>query len=352
MSSGYGYSFPALRGTQAGHEYYVAMCPLSVLPKLFVFDEAGIPAELRAQRQLNHARIPEITRYILENRGDYAFSAITASLDSEVRFEAMPESEGGSSIGRLYIPMTAKFIINDGQHRRAAIEKALETQPELGSETIAVVFYTDVGLKRTQQLFADLNKHAIRPTKSLGILYDYRDPLARLACDLSVKVQFFKGMVETEKTTISNRSIKLFTLNGIYEATGALLGKHKESSITETEAKLAYQFWVTLGRAMPEWQLAAERKVSSAELRQQFVHVHSVALHAIGIAGLSLIKQRPKDWQTHLLKLRLVDWHRTSEVWEGKAILNGQMSKARQNVHLTAIYLMEFLGLKVDKPSL
>ena len=175
MSSGYGYSFPALRGTQAGHEYYVAMCPLSVLPKLFVFDEAGIPAELRAQRQLNHARIPEITRYILENRGDYAFSAITASLDSEVRFEAMPESEGGSSIGRLYIPMTAKFIINDGQHRRAAIEKALETQPELGSETIAVVFYTDVGLKRTQQLFADLNKHAIRPTKSLGILYDYRD---------------------------------------------------------------------------------------------------------------------------------------------------------------------------------
>ena len=39
--------------------------------------------------------------------------------------------------------MTSRFIINDGQHRRAAIEEALKERPELGDETIAVVFFLD-----------------------------------------------------------------------------------------------------------------------------------------------------------------------------------------------------------------
>ena len=55
--------FSALRGFQAGRDYYVAMCPLKLIPKIFLFDEDEIPAELRAQRALNKARVPEIARY-------------------------------------------------------------------------------------------------------------------------------------------------------------------------------------------------------------------------------------------------------------------------------------------------
>ena len=78
-SYGYTYTFPALRGIQAGREYYVAMCPLKLLPRIFLFDEAPIPPELRAQRTLNRTRVPEIARYLVENQDDYAFSAITAT---------------------------------------------------------------------------------------------------------------------------------------------------------------------------------------------------------------------------------------------------------------------------------
>ena len=178
MSYGYTYTFPALRGIQAGREYYVAMCPLKLLPKIFLFDEAPIPPELRAQRTLNRTRVPEIARYILESRHNYAFSAITASIDGEVRFEPAEMDDGTSDAGRLIVPMSARFVINDGQHRRAAVESALEKDPELGEETIAIVFYLDAGLQRSQQLFADLNKHAVRPSKSLGVLYDFsqKDP--------------------------------------------------------------------------------------------------------------------------------------------------------------------------------
>src|SRR6266487_4250410 len=108
MSYGYTYTFPALRGIQAGREYYVAMCPLKLLPKIFLFDEGSLPPELRAQRTLNLARIPDITRYILENRHDYAFSAITTSIDGEVLFEPADTRNGMSDVGYLVIPMSAR----------------------------------------------------------------------------------------------------------------------------------------------------------------------------------------------------------------------------------------------------
>ena len=48
----FNYQFSALRGIQAGREYYLAMCPLKLIAKIFLFDEEGIPPELRAQRIL------------------------------------------------------------------------------------------------------------------------------------------------------------------------------------------------------------------------------------------------------------------------------------------------------------
>src|ERR1700728_766354 len=80
------YVFSALTGVQAGRDYYVAMCPLKIIPKIFLFDEEELPPELRAQRTLNRARVPEIGRYVIENPQEYVFSAITASVDGEVGF--------------------------------------------------------------------------------------------------------------------------------------------------------------------------------------------------------------------------------------------------------------------------
>ena len=89
----FGYQFPSLRGVQAGRNYYISQCPLRLLPRLFSKDDSDLPVEARAQRTLNHERIPEITRYILDNREEYVFSAITASIDGDVlrvEFECSP----------------------------------------------------------------------------------------------------------------------------------------------------------------------------------------------------------------------------------------------------------------------
>lgn len=348
-SESFSYVFSALRGLQAGHEYFLAMCPLKLIPKIFLFDEGDIPPELRAQRVLNRARVPEIARYIAENPTEYVFSSIAASIDGKIRFEPVGSNPADANNGRLTVPMTAQFIINDGQHRRAAIEEALKDHPDLGDETISVVFFVDDGLKRSQQMFADLNKHAIRPTNSLGILYDLRDPLSQLARKLISKVPVFKGLTETEKTTISNRSIKLFTLSSIFQGTRALLNKPKTARVSPQEEDLAVEFWTEVAGHIPEWSLAQGRKVAAAELRRDFIHAHGLALHALGILGCKLISSEPKRWKDRLRGLSKIDWARSNaKLWEGRAMIGGRVSKAHNNVVLTGSVLKRALGLPLS----
>ena len=133
MADNFSYVFPAIRGVQAGREYYVSMCPMRLMAKLFVFDDEELVPELRAQRTLNRLRVPDIARYIVENKDSYTFSAITASIDGPVKFEPVGNQDTTSfRMGTLTVSMDAKFIVNDGQHRRAAIKEALQVAPELG----------------------------------------------------------------------------------------------------------------------------------------------------------------------------------------------------------------------------
>lgn len=108
MANSFSYVFPAIRGVQAGREYYVSMCPLRLLAKLFEFDNEELMPELRAQRTLNRARIPDIARYIISNADSYTFSAITASIDGAVSFEpvaqTVPSTSGWGPLRSICMP--------------------------------------------------------------------------------------------------------------------------------------------------------------------------------------------------------------------------------------------------------
>jgi DNA sulfur modification protein DndB len=341
-------TFTAIQGLQAGRHYFSVMCPLKVVARIFVFDEEEVPPELRAQRTLNKSRIPEMARYIIDNPKEYIFSSITASVDGKIEFVPYGKEGTSRNLGTLKIPMTARFLINDGQHRRAAIEEALKERPELGDETLSVIFLHDAGLKRSQQMFADLNRHAIRPTKSLGILYDRREPMADLTRQVVDEVSVFRDLTEVEKTTISNRSNKLHTLSAIYQGTQTLLGKSKRSKVSAEEAKLAIDFWEEVGKNIPDWGLAVKKSVSCAELRRDYVHAHGIAIQALGGAGLTLLAEEPKHWKKRLAALNKINWARSNPEWEGRALVNGRVSKALVNVIRTTNFVKQILGVPLS----
>lgn len=337
--------FPVIRGVQARREYYVAMWKLRMLRQISIFDEDELPPELRAQRTLNRARIPEISSYILDNPDDYVFSALTVSIDSEVRFEPLP---GQDKLGILKVPMDAKFIINDGQHRRASIIEALEQRPELAHETIAVVFFLDIGLERCQQMFADLNRYAIRPSRSLGLLYDHRSDKAKLAKLVVMKSDFFRDIVDMERSSLARRSRKLFTLSAFYNACADLVDGLASGHLEE-DARLARGYWETVAESFPDWGQVRAGAMPASELREGFIHSHGIALHALGKAGNGLLKQNPKNWADGLKELQSIDWSRANaSLWEGRALIGGRVSKVSTSITLTCNTIKECLQIPLS----
>lgn len=348
MSSPFEHVFPAIRGIQAQREYFVSMCPLKLIPKIFSFDEEELPPEHRAQRVLNKARIPEMAQYMLDNPKGYAFSALTASVDGALRFEPLTEAEDESKrVGLLHVPMEARFIINDGQHRRAAIEAALKENHDLARESIAVVFFQDRGLKRCQQMFADLNRYAIRPSKSIGILYDHRDERSEIARLVVLKSTLFRDVVEMEKSTLSTGSRRLFTLSSIYSATKAFLLGSEGEDLQEC-ADRAREFWEEVATHFQDWQLVRERRLTAGEVRRDFIHSHGVVLQSLGRAGHALVQRFPKGWKRKLGPLAKLDWSRNNPFWEGRALIGGRVSKSAQNVTLTTNAIKQHLGLDLS----
>lgn len=346
--SSYVHTFPCVRGMQAGRPCYIAMCPMRLIPRIFVFNEENVPADLRAQRKLNLARVPEISAYLVENKADYTLSAITASINASVQFDPFSDTGSGQNIGTLSIPMDAQILINDGQHRRAAIEQAIQDNPELGYDNIPVLFFIDEGLQRSQQMFADLNKHAVRPSDSISTLYDHRDHISDLARYLVKNVDVFSRMTELEKSSLSHRSSKLFTLSAIKNASKTLLKKGKHDHVALNEKELSAAYWSAIANHMPDWLRAKNKDLSTAELRDNYIHAHGVMLQAMGIVGADLIIRQESEWSQILKSIRDIDWSRSNAEWEGRAMVHGRISKATTNVVLTANLIKQKLGMSLS----
>lgn len=75
------------------------------------------------------------------------------------------------------------FQIEAGEH---------QFDESLKDETIAMVLYRDKGLARSQQMFTDLNKHAVNTSKSLNTLYDSKDPMAVMTKQVVAQVPFLR----------------------------------------------------------------------------------------------------------------------------------------------------------------
>ena len=341
------YCVSAVRGVQAGRHFYTFMCPLSLIQVLFRSREDRGEASLRAQRTLNRSRVPKIAKYVVDNPDTYVFSAIAASVKhSATRFEDFDGSSG--NVGKLFISLDERLMINDGQHRRAAILEALSMNPSLKHESIPVVLFVEAGLEHAQQMFADLNRHAIRPNKSLNVLYDHRDELASLVVKVVRELPVFRTLVEFEKTQISNRARKLFTLNSIFEGSRELLGLPRNARPTNLKAdqKLVLRYWKQVSRQFPDWTDVLEERRSCKDLRDATIAASGLLMVALGLVGRQLITEFPSNWAKQLEGLQEINWERSDPAWQGVAIHNGRLSKRREHVLATANLIMDHLGVR------
>ena len=222
------FQVPATRGRMGTTKYYTATLPFGAVTKLFTFDPdkmLELTPENRSQRTLIAKRVPEIAEYVLDH-DDYIFSSITVSVDSD-EVEFLPVEEE-ADIGNLVLPLEAKYVINDGQHRVAGISEALRQDPQLAEDTISVVVLPDGGLERSQQIFSDLNRTVRKTSKSLDILFDHRLPINRITMACLEGVPLFEDRIDKERVSLSVRSPKFATLSGLQQANIQFLGNPSE----------------------------------------------------------------------------------------------------------------------------
>lgn len=339
--------FPAVRGIQAGREYFTSMVPLEIIPRIFQFTDEELPPEVRSQRVLNRARIPEIRDYILNNPDSYVFSALTVSVNGQLDFDPCNADE--PNIGHIRIAMNAQFLINDGQHRQAAIAEAIKKNPLLKNEHISVVFYRDEGLSRSQQIFSDLNRYAIRPTKSINILFNSREESSIIARSVMENVPVFIGLTEKERTAISNRSKALFTLSAICTATDALLHGMDLNLVEKQE--LAIAFWTQISMHMPQWQAVQCGNMKSSDVRKHYISSFSITLVALGSGGNAILQHFPSSWPEHLAALDAIDWSKDNAVWENLVFVNGRVAANRATQAAMSDYIRNLMMIETGDPN-
>lgn len=337
------YQFPAVKGKQAGKEYYICMVPLGLLGKIFLIDNNDVAPEHRAQRKLNELRVPEIRDYILDNRDSYVFSALAASVDGEMNF--VPSSPQANT-GLLEIDMDALFLINDGQHRKAAIEAAILEDESLKDETISVVMFKDQGLQSSQQMFTDLNKHAVTTSKSLNTLYESKDRVAIITKNVVNSIDFLRKYTDKEKDNLSKFSSNIFTLNTFYTAHKRIV---KIIGDDENSENLIYEFWCNVVNNMREWNEMDRGELSKKSLREDYITTQGLIILALGRVCEFLCRHSDIDMPSALKGLQKIDWLRNNEeCWMNRAIKpNGKINRNEQGIFMTYVQIKRLLGLPI-----
>ena len=341
------YRFPVVRGVQAESEYYIAMVPLKMLFKMFpADDEEFVLPEYRAQRKLNEARIPVISRYILDNRDSYVFSALAASIDGKFKYEG---NENNPDTGILEVALDAHFLINDGQHRKSAILNAIKDDETLENETISIVFYADKGLKRSQQIFTDLNKNAVKTSNSISELYDSRDEMAVITRDVIWNIDFLNTYTDKEKDILGKYSSSLFTLNTFYSANKNIIGR---SPINDCKVFL-HKYWDCVVKHMRQWQELQNREITKKDLRENYIATQSIVIQALGRVGNYFYINNIVDFERNIPGIEKINWSRNAKIWCLRAVSkNGRIITNKKAAMMIANVIKEAMGIPLTQEEI
>lgn len=328
-------TFPAFSGKMGDRDFYMTVMSLQTAANFFDPTPPSLPAELRAQRPLQEKRIPEITQYLVEKEDDWVFGSLTVSFNGESSYSRTKKE--------LTLDSETDFVIVDGQHRLAAIQRAIKEDPLLRKQQIGVMLIPFESLDRNQQIFSDLNRTVQKTSRSLDILYDHDDPLNGVVKAVAARVPLLNGRVEKNATSLAVRSRHFITLSSLYDACRQLLGgqvavsglKNDDDAVTAAE-DLCVRYWMELSDIIEPWRAVRDGDLKPSEARIEYIVAHAVAFWALGTAGAQLLDIQSKDaWSRahdfeRLQPLSSIDWAKTNPAWQGIAMLGANVVTRHQ----------------------
>ena len=322
----------------------MAMCHLNFIAKNLPFPPENLPPEKVLQRQINKSRIPKIADYLVKYFDDYILPPLIVSIDGDTEFEPWSENQENFQMGLLKIPESSDFIINDGQHRCAAIKQALEKRPELKYETIGVVFYVDRGVQRSRQMFSDLNGHPVRTNQNINTTFNSRSYVPILTKRVVDASSLLRNYVEHFGSSCAIGSPKIFTISALAKA-HMILTKDIMTEDLDKDSELCLKFWDTLCNNLPDLSKLLDEGITPRQIKELYFYPYSIALQAIAGTANSLIKKNQEDWEMKLSAIGDLDWKRSNPDWEGRAMSGGRLTSSGNHPTLTRNLIKSKLGI-------
>lgn len=372
--------FPVIKGWQGSKEMFSSQLRVDQICKFVPPIAAHSSVEDRSQRKLSKVRAGKISDYIVDNLDNYVLPSLTISvLKTGKRRTKFHPIENGGIIGELHIPIEMNVLINDGQHRRAGIEEALEHIGIEYIDSVSLTIYTDVSKEQAEQIFTDINLNAVRPSGSINALYNHRDPWSQLAVAVSKKAKMLVGRTEYEAGVCTANSLMLFPLTAIVKFCKTQIvhapdAKSMEPTINHIVSKLdkladiiqEYKD-VTKTTAVEDELLLRNQKETKEEMpdipliilnRRASLAPTVLALEAIGLflhqaSYVYFMKHKagtytPEDQTDYAIDLlKGVSWIKNKPCWQGRAINMDRILKSKNHVILTANHLMMQADIKL-----
>ena len=338
----------AMRGVQAGREFYMAMCHMSFIAKHLPYPQNNVPADKVIQRHINKARIPKIAEYLIKYYDDYVLPPIIASIDGDIEWEPLSADSENMQVGLLKIPDSADLIINDGQHRCAAIQHALQERPELKYETLGVIFYIDRGVKRARQIFSDLNGHPVRTNQNINATFDSRQYLPQLTKRVIENSALLSGRVELFASGCAIGSPRIFTISALTKSNRVLLDGIISQDI-ETDAAICSRYWTVMEENLPEIEKLVAETITAREIKENYFYPYSIALQTLAAVANQLIKESPDTWEEELAGIQKINWRRDNNEWEGRAMSGGRLTTGGNHPAFTKNFIKKKLGLPLSE---
>ena len=225
---------------------------------------------------------------------------------------------------------------------------ALKEDKSLENETISIVFYADNGLERSQQIFTDLNKNAVKTSNSISELYDSRDEMAVITRNVIWNNEFLNTYTDKEKDILGKYSSSLFTLNTFYTANKTIVGR----TIKKDTEKFLLDYWNNVVEHMAQWQELQHREITKVDLRESYIATQSIVIQALGRIGNYYVSHQ-SEMKDGLQELERINWSRSAKQWYMRAVgKNGRIITSKKAALLISNVIKKELGIALSAEEL
>jgi len=280
------FTYPCFVGVQGGQQIITIQVPFSHVERLLICDNTGHVLE-RSQRERSTRRVNEFANYLLdavEHNKPFIVPPLIGNCDGELQIDLWGETH----LGQVTIPMEARTVLFDGQHRQGGIVQAVKADPRLASHKVTIMLTQNLDLCVRQQFFSDINSNASKPSASINLAYNRSNEVSQLVRGVISLHPLLLSKTDFERPVVTGKINNYYvSYKAVCDATSRFIeyvSADEEATLQDKLLSL-WSAWVKFS------QLDGGCSIAYASYKNWFVTFHAVSIVGFGFGVKKLLER-------------------------------------------------------------